>query len=289
MTVDDGRERSPEARRLAETALAWLLAELGGEDLFIVVLGGLVPELLTRGQEPPVTPHLGTADVDVLLVTHVDVDRDYGPIERALGTMRFEPFGQDWRWRGTIDRSAVILEFLCDLAEHPEGEVIRPNGCVVLAAANLRGTGYVALDYVWEEIDARLPDGRQVKVRARFAGLEGYLLSKCVAARTRAADKDYYDLPYVLLHNRAGGPAQAARQLRDGALAGSLGALRSTFLEIRARYRRTSDRGPTCYAEQMQLVDPGAEAAVLRADAVAAVQEFVDVLDGSTRSPPHPG
>jgi hypothetical protein len=280
--VDDGMiddsERSAEARSLAETALAWLLVELDDPDLFIVVLGGLVPEVLTRGQEPPVIPHLGTADVDVLLITHVHADRDYGAVERALGRMDFEPFEEDWRWRGRVGDRPVILEFLCDLDDHPEGEVIRPAGCEVLSAANLRGTGYVALDFTWEEIEATLPNGRTVRVRARFAGLEGYLLSKCVAARTRAADKDYYDLPYVLLHNRAGGPAAAAQQLRDGRLAEHLSGLRSTFIELRERYRRTSDRGPACYAEQMQLVEPNADAALLRADAVAAVQEFLDVL-----------
>lgn len=66
----------------------------------------------------------------------------------------------------------------------------------------------------------------------RFAGLEGYLLSKCVLARTRTAAKDYYDLVYVLMNNRAGGPEQAAMQLLAGELATDLRALRSTFIEI---------------------------------------------------------
>lgn len=40
-------ERSPEARELAEDALFQLLGALGAHDLNLVVLGGLVPELLT--------------------------------------------------------------------------------------------------------------------------------------------------------------------------------------------------------------------------------------------------
>jgi hypothetical protein len=102
--------------------------------------------------------------------------------------------------------------------------MIRPRGCTNLAAANLRGTGYVARDFVWEELSGTIANRTHVRVRARFAGLEGYLLSKCVAVRTRAAAKDYYDLVYVLLHNRAGGPEQAARRLLDGGLADALGA-----------------------------------------------------------------
>jgi hypothetical protein len=199
-----GGEPSSQARGLAESALAWLLDELKDEDLFIVVLGGLVPEVLTRGQEPPVTPNLGTADVDVLLATHVHADRDYGPVEAALDRMGFAATGEAWRWRGRVGDRPVVIEFLCDLDTAREGEEIHPLGCRTLAAANLRGTGFVARDYAWEEITARVSDGRTVTVRARFAGLEGYLLSKAVATRTRAADKDYYDFAYVLLYNRAG-------------------------------------------------------------------------------------
>jgi hypothetical protein len=117
-----------------------------------------------------------------------------------------------------------------------------------------------------------------VSVQGRFAGLEGYLLSKCVATRTRAADKDYYDFAYVLMHNRAGGPEQAADRLLEGSLADALGPLRSTFLEVRERYRTSSDPGPAGYARQAIQVEPEATAAELRADAVDVVQRFLEAL-----------
>jgi hypothetical protein len=100
-----------------------------------------------------------------------------------------------------------------------------------------------------------------------------------VAVRTRAATKDYHDLAYVLLHNRAGGPEQAAQRLLDGGLADALGALRTTFLEVRARYAATSDSGPRGYAEQALEVVPDGDPALLRADAVDVVQRFFEVLD----------
>jgi hypothetical protein len=194
--------------------------------------------------------------------------------------MHFDPVPTDdgWRWRVPIDGTVVTLEFLCDLPDHREREIIRPRGCAHLAAANLRGTGYVAYDYAWEDLSGTLPDGTIVTVRARFAGLQGYLLSKCVAVRSRAATKDYYDLVYVLQHNRLGGPEQAAEALSAGELAGELAALRTTFIEIRERYRRTADIGPTAYAEQALQVDPTADAALLRADAVDVVQRFIAAL-----------
>ena len=178
----------------------------------------------------------------------------------------------------SFDDALVKLEFLCDLPDHREHEAIRPRGCTRLTAANLRGTGYVARDYTHERLAGELADGTRVTVSIRFAGLDGYLLSKCVAVRTRAAAKDYYDLAYVLLHNRAGGPEQAARSLLDGKLAGELPALRTTFIEIVERYAKPTDIGPHSYAEQALEVEPDADEHILRADAVDAVQRFLALL-----------
>ncbi len=273
--------RSRTARARAETALVRLLHELREDEPFLIVLGGLVPDVLTRNLTGAVPEHLGTTDVDVLLITHVEPDRDLGAVEQALERLDFDPDpNQDgWRWRGLIDDSPVLIEFLCDLPDYREGESIRPNGCRKLAAANLRGTGFVARDFEWEHLDGRLDDDTPVRVRVRFAGLAGYLLSKCVAVRSRAAPKDYYDLAYVLQHNQAGGPEQAARLLRTGDLADALSPLRSTFREVRERYRGPSDAGPRAYAEAAAQVNPATDEAELRADAVDVVHRFFDAMD----------
>lgn len=271
-------QRSRKARARAELALIRLLHELHDDDPLLVVLGGLVPEVLAGGGVAP--EHLGTTDVDMLLITHLVPDADLGNVERALDRIGFkaDPTEDGWRWHGPIDGAIVRLEFLCDLPNHPEREVIRPRGCTALAAVNLRGTGYVASDFAWQDLEGRLADGTLVTVRARFAGLGVYLLSKCVAVRTRAATKDYYDFAYVLQHNRAGGPEQAARQFLDGPLAGERDSLRTTFLEVQERYRKPTDSGPVGYAEQALQVDPEADAALLRADAVDVVQRFFEAL-----------
>lgn len=266
--------RNAETRMRAERALVLLVNEMGDEDIPLIVLGGFVPEVLTRDDNAVIPQHLGTTDVDVLLITHLDPDADLGTVERALKRLEYAPSDEDWRWRGRIDERPVKIEFLCDLDDHPEGEVIRPAGCSELAAVNLRGTGYVARDWAWEKLTATLPSGEVVSVRVRFAGLEGYLLSKCVAVRTRGLDKDYYDFAYVLLHNRAGGPDAAAAKLRNGRLSDALPALRSTFVEVRERYIRPSDIGPMSYADQALQVDPEFDRATLRADAVDAVERF---------------
>lgn len=272
-------QRSRRSRARAELALVRLLHDLRDEEVFVVVLGGLVPAVLAR-DEPGVPDHLGTTDVDVLLISHVDFDTDLSGLERSLRRLHFEPAVSEdgWRWQGSIDGASVKLEFLCDLAEYREGEVIRPKGCDALAAQNLRGTGYVARDFEWQELRGATPDGTPVSVRARFAGLESYLLSKCVAARTRAAEKDYYDLVYVLQHNREGGPERAAERLVSGKFTLDLKALQTTLIEVKERFGRTMDSGPVAYAIQANQVEPASDPAELRADAVDIVQRFFETL-----------
>lgn len=201
-----------------------LLWELREQEPGLIVLGGLVPGVLTLAAEGIAPGHLGTADVDVLLIAQLDDALDRGAVERSLVRLGFEPDPRQdgWRWRGRVEGQPLVIEFLCDLPDYREGESVRPHGCEHLAAANLRGTGYVARDFMLRELQGTLADGTPVTVTARFAGLEGYLLSKCVAVRTRAADKDYYDLAYVLAHNHAGGPEQAAHRLLTGALTDAL-------------------------------------------------------------------
>lgn len=280
---DNALERSPVARALAERALVALLAALDGKDAEIIVLGGLVPEVLVSGQDPPAPGHLGTTDVDILLVSHLTLEEDLGHVERALKQIDFEPGDGGWRWRGRIDDTPLKMEFLCDLATKREHELVSIQGCEDLRAQNLRGTGYVSEDWAWESLEAALPSGEVAEVKARFARLGGYLLSKLISARTRNADKDFYDLVYVLLHNRAGGPQEAAKVLLSGHLCGSLPALRSTLLEIRERYCIPNARGPEGFAAESLQLDPSLDEAELRADAVAAVREFLDALEDFAR------
>lgn len=99
-------ERSPEARRLAELALGRLVVELGTDEVPFVVLGGLVPHILTRGQNPPAPQHLGTTDVDLQLNLSLQVEAYEGlqRLEAALDEAGFTPSkgNEGWRWE-TLD------------------------------------------------------------------------------------------------------------------------------------------------------------------------------------------
>jgi hypothetical protein len=266
-------ERSPEAREIAERALGRLLAASAPTGEQLIVLGGLVPPTLAQTGAPGVPAHLGTTDVDVLLVTHLTAEHDLGRIEMALETMQFMPQADGWRWSGRIEDRLVKIEFLCDLDDQPAEAIVQPVGCTRLRAVNLRGTGYVERDH--HEHILHVPEGN---LRVQIAGLAGYLLAKSAAVRTRGADKDYYDLAYVLLHNDAGGPTEAANVVKASPLADALPGLSSTFLEIRERFRNDRAHGARAYAREARKVTPEDDAQLLAADAAAAINEFLDAL-----------
>jgi len=277
-------ERSAAARARAEQALVWVLDGLNSENTKMIVLGGLVPDVLSGGSEIASTRHLGTTDVDILLVTHVEDGTDLSALERNLRKLAFSPRQSGWRWVGNVDGHPVKIEFLCDLEDRVAEEAVRCTGCDILKAMNLRGTRFVGRDWNWQVLTALSPAGKALTVRARFAGLEGYLLSKCFAARHRGAAKDYYDLAYVLIHNQAGGPREAAKLLREGKFSDQLADLNSIFEEIDARFASSAAYAAASYAAQMQIVDPGLEEGVLRTDATVAVGEFLAAL-GFTKAP----
>lgn len=272
-------ERSPEARALAEDALVRLLDALEGDELDLVVLGGLVPELLTGGQGDETPGHLGTTDIDIHISLVANSERDLSGLERALEAINAEPDPKivGWRWLIPIERARVRVEFLCDRKEQPADRPVPLPGCRRLTAANLRGTGFVARDWAEEEITRTT--GRETRVRrARFAGLEGYLMAKSYAARYRGEEKDYYDLVHVLLYNRAGGPESVGGLLAYGNFAEDVRAARSVFREIEARFADAAAFGPRSYAEQALRVEPEADPTRLAQDAVAAITEFIAAL-----------
>lgn len=271
--TDDEEERTAETRQLAERALIKLLTGGSPTTEHLIVLGGLIPPTLT-GASADVPAHMGTTDVDVLLVTHLTVERDLADVERALTDMEFEPDPDGWRWRGRIDGRVVKIEFLCDLETARAEELIGPKGCTRLRAVNLRVTGAVEHGYRQWSLDG--PDG---PVPVKYAGLGGYVLAKVASARHRAADKDYYDLAYVLLFNDQGGAAGAVAAIKaNDALRARAEAMRSDLLEVKFRFDSDRAVGAKAYASESLKVTPEEDGALLAADATAAVSDFIAAL-----------
>jgi hypothetical protein len=276
--MPDDAPRSRAARRAAERGLVRVVHHYGARPEF-VVLGGLVPELLCAASD---YQHAGTTDVDV----QVDLEIACGAVnaarlEQALRNADFEPDSERvWRWRadGPNARTVVKFELLADLDDQPAGAEVHFDGCEALGAANLRGTGFASRDIEVRKLTARV-GGVELVAEVNVTGIAGFLLAKCAAARSRRKAKDWYDLAFVLLHNDAGGPSEAADAVR-ARFGDDLAGVRTALDDLQANFADGGAQGSQAYAEQMILDHPDLDRTTLLADAVVAVGAFHDRLYG---------
>jgi hypothetical protein len=274
--VPDEVPRSRAARQAAERALIRVVHHYGSRPEF-VVLGGLVPELLCARSD---FQHAGTTDVDV----QVDLEIACGSVntsrlEQALRNAEFEPDKERvWRWEaeGTTPRTIVKFELLADLDDAPAQATVDFDGCDKLGAVNLRGTGFASRDVEVRELWARV-GGVEHATEVNVAGLAGFLLAKCAAAHSRRKLKDWYDIAFVLLHNDAGGPDDAAHAVLDR-FGDELGSVRTALDDLLANFETPDTQGPQAYAEQMLVDHPDLKRTALLADAVVAVRAFHEGL-----------
>lgn len=270
--MPDEAPRSRAAREAAERALIRVVHHYRARPEF-VVLGGLVPELLCAGSE---FQHAGTTDVDV----QVDLEIACGSVhtsrlEQALRNAEFEPDSQRvWRWvaEGSTPRTVVKFELLADLDDVPAEATVNFDGCHQLGAVNLRGTGFASRDVEVRELKARIGGIEQV-AEVSVSGLAGFLLAKCAAARSRRKPKDWYDIAFVLLHNDAGGPNEAAEAIL-AKFAGELDSVQTALDDLLANFASIHAQGPQAYADQMMVDHPELARTTLLADAVTVVGTF---------------
>lgn len=269
--MSDEELRSRRARIAAESALVRVVHHYGDRPEF-VVLGGLVPELLCVGSE---FRHAGTTDIDVqvnleIACGSVNTER----LERALRNAEFEPEVDYWRWSapGPERRTVVKFELLADLDDVPAEATVLFDGCERLGAANLRGTAFATRNVEVRELTARVGEDERT-VQVNVTGLAGFLMAKCAAANSRRAPKDWYDIAFVLMHNNAGGPHQAAEAV-VACFGDERKALRSAMDDLLANFAEPNAQGPRAYAGQMRVDHPELDNATLRADAVVSVRAF---------------
>ena len=267
--------RSRVARAAAEAALVRVVHHYGDRPEF-VVLGGLVPELLCSTSE---YTHAGTTDVDVQVNLEIAAGSvNTTRLETALRNAEFEPDAERaWRWRAEGLRADVLVRFelLADLDDQPEGVTVTFDGCEDLGAANLRGTGYAARDAEIRRVTSKI-GGVVHTVEVNVSGLAGFLLAKIAAAYSRRKPKDWYDIAFVLLHNDAGGPEQAAAVVLERFGGEINGSIRTAIEDLNANFAELTAQGPAAYAEQILLDHPELDRARVPADAVVAVTAFCE-------------
>lgn len=89
--------------------------------------------------------------------------------------------------------------------------------------------------------------------------------------------KDWYDIAFVLIHNDVGGPLDAVAAVR-ARFEQELPSLHSALIDLAANFADPTAQGPIAYADQMLIDHPDTDLRTHRADAVIAIQAFVDRL-----------
>ncbi|MPZ54311.1 MAG: hypothetical protein GEU79_16545, partial [Acidimicrobiia bacterium] len=235
--MPDDSPRSRVARVAAEAALVRVVHHYADRPEF-VVLGGLVPELFCSTSE---YTHAGTTDVDVQVNLEIAVGSvGTARLEAALRNAEFVPDAERaWRWTAEGPGAGVVVRFelLADLDDQPEGVTVTFDECEDLGAANLRGTGYAARDVDIRQVTSRI-GGVVHTVEVNMSGLAGFLLAKIAAAYSRRKPKDWYDISFVLLHNDAGGPEQAAAVVMDRFGGEINGSIRTAIEDLNANFAK---------------------------------------------------
>lgn len=273
--------RSRSARDLAERALVRLVLAYGDTPEF-VLLGGLVPDLLCRDS---IRKHQGTTDVDVQVNLEIfGQSVNSARLERALRDCDFTPDDQRvWRWRDVSPTEMTVkIEFLADLDDVEDHKSLIFDGCDSLGAINLRGTGFAARDWTLRSFATAI-DGTTMTALIRVATLPAYLLTKSHAAHGRGLTKDWYDIAFVLLHNDAGGPSEAARLTVNRFGSELVGTTETVIDELAANFVTADSQGSLAYAMTMTDLHPDLDEDVLANDAVEAVRIFVTALRSRTR------
>ncbi|WP_141881758.1 hypothetical protein [Homoserinimonas aerilata] len=237
----------------------------------MTVIGGMVPATLTTRS---VVPHQGTIDVDILLELGPFFDRDeldFGWLEDALVDSGFISLSGSggWQWEVRIDELSVILEFICDVPDGP-GLPLRLPGTRNVSALNFAGPGPAAHDAIELEIRSALG----APITARFAGLGGYLLAKATAVVSRALEKDFYDLAFVVLRNDNGGPMAAGRAAAAAVPANPLHDFADIVRQATAKYMSAESEGPLGFVASSLAAGDPTPSEILAQDAVTAMMQF---------------
>ena len=192
--------------------LATVLGDLMGE---LVIVGGLVPYLIIDQERVPVR-HVGTRDLDIgLKLTLLDEERYKAVSDRLRGAGFVQGVNRQGRpSRQTWTHDGQSVDFL--IPQPAWGGV--PGRVQNLeadwAAFIIPAVALAFEDHVAVTIDGRTPDGARAKRTINVCGPAAFVVSKALAYRGRASEKDAYDLVYMLKHYGESPLAEIVTRLR---------------------------------------------------------------------------
>lgn len=265
-----------------ERALLTLLGDLGPWRERIYLAGGLAPRYLVGRLPEGAAAHVGTTDVDLIigLALGDESAETYRTLQNNLDTSGFTQAEPSFRWERKVDGIKVAVEFLCETESVEQGRIFRPKGEHTgskLGAFNVRGAQLAALDFIEHEIEGeRLDGGGASRVTLRVANVLPYVVLKINAFQDRHANKDAYDLVFVLL-NYGDGAREAGAVAARSPVARSPQVAAAMVL-LAERFETVSHDGPSAYAQFLAAPGDVDDGARLRQEALAVVRAFLSAF-----------
>jgi hypothetical protein len=245
-----------------------LFATIGEMVEDVVVVGGLVPSLLidpvsTRGET-----HVGTVDLDLGLQVGLARNAHFRRLAARLRDRGFEPgrdeSGEVTRHRWVSRPRGILVDFLTPQGPRRKGTLAAVD--TDLEAFATPGLDLAFADRVWVEMNAR-PGGESGPRRIPVCGPAAFVILKALAFRSRRANKDAYDIDYLLRHYGDSVEAVATRMRplqADAAASDALTCLREDFADLESR-------GPIAVAAFLGRSDDEG----FRADVAGLVQRLI--------------
>ncbi len=269
---------TPTSRRLVRQTCLEVATRLGDFLDSVCIVGGLVPSLIVPQSElrDGEDPHVGTIDLDLGFSVALLADRRYDEVAKRLQQAGFAPDRNGegnvtaQRWRSP---QGVTVDFLIEATQPgDEGGRLR-NLDRNLAAFIIPGLELAFRDSSLVTIEDDLPSGGQAARTIRVCGPAAFTVLKAIAFGNRGADKDAYDLYYVLRHH----PLGAVDIGRRIAALGAHQAIDVACEVLRRDFVRAGLVGPVRVARFL-----GGPNDSLQADAAGYAR---DVLRGAGRGP----
>lgn len=103
-------------------------------------------------------------------------------------------------------------------------------------------------------------------------------MAKVAAARARRKAKDWYDIAFVLIHNDAGGPEEAASAVLSHFRDDLAGATQTTLDDLVGNFSDRDSQGRRAYVAQMMVDHPELDPSTVAAESITAVKSFYRLL-----------
>lgn len=268
-----------EITELSKSVLLELMALLKGYKDQIVLVGGWVPYfLLQKYQKDKDFKHVGSADIDLVLDPELIKSDTYetivGIIEKNGYRQREDKEGNliEFSFGKQIDEKTINVDFLS--ANYPDKEkkrhrVVQPD----LKARTLKGAKIALQHNYEEELEGKLPNKAEVRVKVKILDIVGSLTTKAIALGGRSEAKDNYDI-YALVSYYKSGEESCAKEikpfLKDKIVQEAIG-------EIAKNFEKETSLGSTLVGTFMHPDDEDAQRRAAT-DSFMRVNRFLELL-----------